>query len=205
MIYRVKPAFRASLRGMERALIAAGVTADALTVAGVVFAACGGLAIWLGREGGPLLLVVPAAVFLRTAANALDGMVATTTGTARPAGLVLNEAADRVADVLIFLPMALVPGVTDLLVAGALAMMLTTSCMGLAVQAAGGPRLYAGPMGKPDRMAVVGLAALAAAWVDPQHAFSAALWVVVVGGGLTLLRRGQLARRVLPPEHGSTR
>lgn len=202
MIYGVKPAFRAALRGVERALIAAGVRADALTIAGVAFAVCGGLAIWLGRDGGVVLLVVPVAVFLRTAANALDGMVATTTGTARPAGLVLNEAGDRVADVAVFLPMALVPGVPDLLVAGALAVMLTTSCVGLAVQAAGGPRLYAGPMGKPDRMAVVGVAALAAVWGDPARAFSAALWVVLVGGGFTLLRRAHLARRALTNEHG---
>lgn len=204
MIYGVKPAFRAALRGVERALVAAGVSADALTIAGVAFAACGGLGIWLGRDGGVVLLVVPVAVFLRTAANALDGMVATTTGTARPAGLVLNETADRVADVAVFLPMALVPGVPDLLVAGALAMMLTTSCVGLAVQAAGGPRLYAGPMGKPDRMAVVGVAALVAVWGDPERAFSAALWVVLVGGGFTLLRRAHLARRALTNEHGPT-
>lgn len=156
-----------------------------------------GLGVWLGREGGAWLILVPLGAFLRTAANALDGMVAKTTGRSRPLGEVLNETVDRVADVAVFLPMALVPGVPDLLVTGALAAMLTTSFLGLAVKAAGGPRVYAGIMGKPDRMFVAGAAGLVGLRVEPGTAFSWALWVVLAGCAVAFVQRAVAARKAL--------
>jgi hypothetical protein len=54
-IYALKPAFRRALAPIGRRLVGAGVSADAVTVAGVIFAAVGGLGIWMGRHGGPWL------------------------------------------------------------------------------------------------------------------------------------------------------
>ncbi|MGH2661594.1 MAG: CDP-alcohol phosphatidyltransferase family protein [Actinomycetota bacterium] len=196
-IYAVKPAFRALLRPLGAGLVRAGVSADAVTVAGVVFAAVAGLGVWLGREGSAWLLLVPLGAFLRTAANALDGMVAQASGAGRPLGEVLNETADRLADVAVFLPVGLVPGVPPLLVGGALAAMLTVSFLGVVIKAAGGSRVYAGVMGKPDRMFVAGAAALAALWLDPGRVFTWALWIVIAGSVVTLLQRARAARREL--------
>jgi CDP-diacylglycerol--glycerol-3-phosphate 3-phosphatidyltransferase len=125
-------------------------------------------------------------------------MVASTTGTARPVGDVFNEVADRVGDVAVLLPFVLVSDVNDVLVAGTIAATLVTSFLGLAVKAAGGSRVYTGIMAKPDRMFVVGAAAVAGLVIDdPGTAFTAALWVILVGVGITFLLRAAEARREL--------
>lgn len=196
-VYAIKPAFRRALAPIGRRLVRSGISADAVTAAGLVFAAVGGLGIWLGRHGDAWLLLLPAAAFLRTAANALDGWLAAETGTARPMGEVLNETADRLGDVAMFLPLVLVPGVPGALVAAALGAMLTASFLGVAVKAAGGPRVYAGIMAKPDRMLVLGAAGIVAVAVDPARVFVVALWIVVGGSALTFVERALAARRVL--------
>ena len=197
-IYSLKPAFRRALSPLARLMIRAGVSADAITASGLVFAALAGLGVWLGREAGGWILLVPVGAFLRTAANALDGMVATTTGTARPLGDVFNEVADRVGDVAVFLPFALVADVNDVLVAGTIAATLVTSHLGMAVKAAGGPRVYTGIMAKPDRMFVVGVAAIAGFVLDdPGAALTAALWIILSGIGITFLLRVAEAKRRL--------
>jgi CDP-diacylglycerol--glycerol-3-phosphate 3-phosphatidyltransferase len=196
-IYSFKPAFRKALAPFERALVRVGVSADAITVAGIFFAGLAGLGVWLGRSGTLWLLLVPVGCFLRTAANALDGMVAVSTGTTRPLGEVLNETADRIGDVACFLPVALVPGVDDLLVAGSLAAMLVTSFLGVSIKAAGGPRVYTGVMGKPDRMLVLGAAAVIALFLDSGVAFTVALWIVMIGSLVTILQRSAVGRREL--------
>ena len=141
-IYAIKPAFRRLLTPVAAAMTRSGVSADAVTTAGLAFAGLAGLGVWLGREGSAWLLLVPLAAFLRTAANAVDGMIATTTDTARPLGEVFNEVTDRLGDIAVFLPMALVVGVSAFLVAGVLAAMLVTSYLGVTVKAAGGSRIY---------------------------------------------------------------
>lgn len=196
-IYAVKPAFRAALRPVAGVLVRAGVPADAVTLSGLVFAGVAGLGVWLGRHGSPWLLLVPAGAFLRTAANALDGMVAQATGTSRPVGEVLNETADRLADVAVFLPVGLVPGVPPLLVGASLAAMLIVSFLGVVIKAAGGPRVTVGVMGKPDRMFVAGAASLAALWADPGQVFTWALWIVLAGCAITLVQRARTALREL--------
>ena len=196
-IYALKPAFRKALAPIGRGLIGAGISADAVTVSGVVFAGLGGLGVWLGRDGGAWLLLLPVGAFLRTAANALDGWIAQETATTRPIGEVLNETADRVGDVAIFLPVAFIPGVPLLLVAGALSAMLVTSFLGIAVKAAGGPRVYTGIMGKPDRMVMMGAAGIAGMFLEPEAVFTTALWIVLVGAVVTLVQRAIIARREL--------
>lgn len=196
-IYAVKPAFRRVLRPVAGGVARAGLSADAVTWAGLGFAVVAGAAIWLGREREWWLVLVPVGAFLRITANAVDGMVAQMTDATRPAGEVLNETLDRVADVAVFLPIGFVPGVPPLLVAGALAAMLTSSFLGMSVKAAGGRRVYSGVMGKPDRMAVVAAAAIVALWIDVGRTFTWALWLVLVGSVVTMLQRAVRARREL--------
>jgi CDP-diacylglycerol--glycerol-3-phosphate 3-phosphatidyltransferase len=197
-IYSLKPAFRRALSPTARLLIRAGFSADTLTALGLVFAAVAGLGVWLGRDANAWLLLVPVGALLRTAANALDGMIATTTRTTRPLGDVFNEVADRIGDVAVLFPLVLVPEVSDSLVAGTLAASLVTSYLGIAVKAAGGPRVYTGIMGKPDRMFVVGAAAIIGLVLDdPGTAFTWALWIILTGALITFWRRVSEARRQL--------
>ncbi len=194
-IYALKPAFRKALAPFGRVLVKSGTSPDAITFAGVAFAGIGGFALWLGRTGSAWLLVYPVCSLFRTAANALDGWVAQETGKGRPLGEVLNETGDRVADVLMILPTAFVPGVNRLLVSVALAAVLVSSFLGISIKAAGGPRVYAGIMGKPDRMLVLSAAAISALIVEPDIAFSVALWIILAGAAVTFVHRSVIARR----------
>jgi hypothetical protein len=93
-IYAVKPRFRRPLRGSARSLAARGVTPDQVTSAGIVASGLGALALGAGGRWRGAFVAVPVLAFARTAANALDGLVAEESGLGRPAGELYNETAD---------------------------------------------------------------------------------------------------------------
>ncbi|HEY2702330.1 MAG TPA: hypothetical protein VGL20_01445 [Candidatus Dormibacteraeota bacterium] len=195
-VYAVKPRFRRSLRGVEGRLIARGATADGITLAGLAgsLAIAGAVA---GSAAVPLLLVaVPPLAAGRLACNALDGMVAATRGTARPAGQVLNEMTDRVSDCAIVVAVAVRAGAPWAGLA-ALTLMLLGSAVGVASAAAGGRRQYGGVMGKADRMVLLAVAAPAALLTRVDPALS--VWLVAVAGGaaITLVQRSLAIRSEL--------
>lgn len=74
-----------------------GVTADALTIAGVGFAAASAVAIGLGHLGIGLALVLATAV-----PDLLDGAVAKAAGPTGLRGAFFDSTADRVSDSLVF-------------------------------------------------------------------------------------------------------
>jgi CDP-diacylglycerol--glycerol-3-phosphate 3-phosphatidyltransferase len=74
----------------------AGITADHLTVAGLVFAAATSIAIANGALRAALLLGVLCAL-----PDVLDGAVAKASGTAGPRGAFFDSVSDRVSDALI--------------------------------------------------------------------------------------------------------
>jgi hypothetical protein len=78
-------------------------------------------------------------------------------------------------------------GVRPALALGALAAAELASFVGVSARAAGGRRRYEGPMGKPDRMLVLGAAALAAA--------ASRRPARVLNAGLALIAAGALPRR----------
>ena len=138
--------------------------------------------------------LVPVFAFLRIMANALDGLVAQRSGTARPAGELFNESADRLGDAAFLGAAATLPGLAPIAL-GALAAAQLASFVGITARAAGGTRRYDGPMGKPDRMAVVSIAAIAA--IFTERAWPIALWVIAIGSLLTAANRYRLAHREL--------
>lgn len=197
-IYAVKPAFRRSLAGLAGTLVRRGVSADAVTTAGIVASGLGGGAILAGGRWSWWWLAVPACAFARIMANALDGLVAQQGGTARPAGELFNETADRLGDAAFLAPLAFVPGVNPGLALGALAAAELASFVGVTARAAGGSRRYDGPMGKPDRMAVVAVAAVVAAFVARADlVWTLTLCLIAAGGALTAANRYLRARRQL--------
>lgn len=198
-IYAIKPWFRCRLAGVTEALVRAGVSADRVTTAGIVAALLGGVAVWAGDALGPAWwFAVPVLVFLRIAANALDGLVALRSGTARPAGELYNETADRIGDAVLIGATALVSGVPAGLALGALAAAELASFVGITARAAGGTRRYDGPMGKPDRMAVLALAGLLAPLLpDSALVWRVALAVIAAGALVTAVNRYLRAHREL--------
>lgn len=131
-IYAVKPRFRGVLRGTARSLAGRGVTPDQVTSAGVVASGLGALALGAGRRWRGAFVAVPVLAFARTAANALDGLVAEESGLGRPAGELYNETADRLGDIAFLAGTAAVPGVRPALALGALAAAELSSFVGSA-------------------------------------------------------------------------
>lgn len=158
-VYGLKPKFQDLLRPAVNGLARAGVTANQVTVAALVMSlAAGGAIAW--ARGGRMLLLLPAALFVRMAMNAMDGMLAREHGQKSALGAVLNELSDVIADVALYLPLALVPGFDARLVVGVVVLAILTEMTGVIAVQIGASRRYDGPMGKSDRAFWFGLMAL---------------------------------------------
>ena len=198
-LYDIKPAFQQRLAGLADALTAFGVHPDLLTLAGLACAGAGGAALagGLALHQPAWLWCMPLFATARLTFNALDGMVAVRAGLARPWGKVLNEFADRLADLAFLAPLLLVPGLNPLLVTATLCMTLLVSYLGVLAEAAGAARQYGGVMGKADRMACLALAAVATAVTGSPLALQVLPYVLLIGGALTLVERGVRTHAVL--------
>lgn len=190
-LYDLKPRFQALLRPLAGRLARAGVTANAVTVAALVLSLAAGAAIALWPTAAWPFLALPIVLLLRMALNALDGIIAREHGQASRAGAWLNEAGDMVADLALYLPFALVPGVEPGLAVAAAAGAVATELAGLAAQSAGGSRRYDGPMGKSDRALVYGVSGLGLGLGTPAHP-----WLDFVLGAVLLLELATVIRRV---------
>jgi CDP-diacylglycerol---glycerol-3-phosphate 3-phosphatidyltransferase len=193
-LYAVKPWFVRRLALVEDALVARRVPADALTAAGLGASVLAGAAV----VGGGLLdapavwLAVAPLGVVRLALNALDGSVARRTGTARPFGLALNEVGDRLGDAAMIGATALLG--MPVLAAAALVCAMLTSFTGVLGHAVGAGRVNLGPMGKADRVAVLGIAGLAAAATGGAAPFAVALVVIIAGCLVTTVARMRALR-----------
>jgi CDP-diacylglycerol--glycerol-3-phosphate 3-phosphatidyltransferase len=158
-VYGLKPKFQDLLRPVVNGMARAGVTANQVTVAALALSAAAGGAIAWAR-GGKMLLLLPAALFVRMALNAMDGMLAREHGQKSALGAVLNELGDVIADVALYLPLALVPGFDAWMVVGMVVLAILSEMTGVIAVQIGASRRYDGPMGKSDRAFWLGLMAL---------------------------------------------
>lgn len=184
-LYALKPAFATRLRRLENVLHRRGIPADAVTFAALVLAVLTAGALALGAQSPLLWLAVGPLCLARMACNAVDGSLARRSGTASPRGAILNELGDRGADALTFAALAPVVGVP--LALGAVLVALSTSFVAVLGQAVLGQRFGTGPLGKPDRVAVLSVAATAAAFIGAGALVAGAL--VLVGLGLFTVGR----------------
>lgn len=194
-IYDIKPAFQNLLRPLTRALFAAGITANQVTVAAALLSVAVGACIAIFPTARWPLLLLPAFLFVRMALNAIDGMLAREHGQKSRLGAVLNEVGDVIADTALYLPLALVPGFSAPLVVIAVTLAIITELTGLVALQIGATRRYDGPMGKSDRAFVFGLFALLAGLRIPLAAWlTPALALILVLLAFTIINR---ARRAL--------
>jgi CDP-diacylglycerol--glycerol-3-phosphate 3-phosphatidyltransferase len=149
-VQSLKPGFQKLLRPFARRLAAAGVGADAVTVATASLSILIGLAVVVTGSVW-LLLAYPPALLLRMAGNAVDGMLAREFARPTPLGGLLNELGDLVADAALYLPLALVLPAPPWLVVTIVATALIGECAGITARTVGASRRYDGPLGKPDR------------------------------------------------------
>lgn len=107
-----------------------------------------------------LLLFLPVFLFVRMALNALDGMVASETGTQSAIGAVLNEVCDVVSDLVLFGAFTLLVPSPVWLWWVLIILGMLSEFIALAIFQAMGSRPFSGPFGKSDRALYLGVMAL---------------------------------------------
>lgn len=157
-IYGIKPWFRRKLSPLVKLLW--DVHPDVLTWSALGVSILAGVLLFQSYERPLLALAVIPLLILRLVLNALDGLLASETGKARAAGEVLNELSDRLADLAIFLGLALSPNENKLLGMLSVICILMVSYTGILGKAVGAERVYTGVLGKADRMVILMLACL---------------------------------------------
>ena len=182
---------------VARWLARRGATPNAISVVGMI---CGILAgIMFAMTPGAAhawFFWILGAVFvqLRLLANLYDGMVAVLRKIASPVGELFNEVPDRVSDAATLIGFGYAAG-SDL-VFGFVATIFAIFLAYLRAQGkvAGAHQEFCGPMAKQQRMATATIAAIACAvipgasdWQIPMFA----LWVIIFGSIITIIRRLQ--------------
>ena len=160
-IYDVKPAFQNLLRPLVRFLARRSVSANQVTITAVLLSlAVGGVILRWPDLRWPLLSL-PLALFLRMGLNAIDGMLAREHSMKTNLGGILNELGDVISDSAMYLPFAMITGISVPLVVIVVVLAVIGEMIGVAAIQVAGLRRYDGPMGKSDRAFVFGSLALA--------------------------------------------
>ncbi len=199
-----------------------GVRPSTLTLAALLLAAAAAGLEALVRWSTPILfLPVAVLIFLSGVFDVLDGEVARSTGTASSRGDFLDHTADRYADLLLLVGIAVSGFANPLLALVALVSLLLTSYMGTQAQAVGLGRQYGGLLTRADRLLLLAFAtflegdlslpwpwAPSAPW-ERLHAFGLRFTVLdvllayfVVAGQVTALARARGIYRGLAGSEG---
>ena len=194
--------------GLTRALARLGVSPNAVSIVGMLFALLAGYSFVRAPYGGRPELwwaLGALAVQLRMLCNMLDGMLAIEAGRHTKLGELYNDLPDRISDSLIlvgagFSVEQFLPGGSAL---GWLAALLAvlTSYVRVLGGAMGVPQPFAGPLAKLQRMFVITAGAIVAgiqnAVFRPGWAMIPALLIVVVGSAATIVRRVEYIAKTL--------
>ena len=199
-------------RGLAAALAGAGVSPNAISLAGLALGLAGGAALALrgltsvSEAGAAALLVAGGASNqLRLLCNLLDGLVAVEHGAGgSKMGDVYNELPDRVSDAAVAVgaghAAAALPGALEL---GYVLALLSVLCAYVRALGAslGAGQVFAGPLSKPVRGALLSVACVAAALFvasgQDASVLRGALVLLCAGTALTVLRRLRLVSRAL--------
>jgi phosphatidylglycerophosphate synthase len=182
-------------KSLASRLARAGVSANAISVAGMLAGLAAGAAlVFTARrpELARVLWVAAAALIqLRLLANMLDGMVAIESGTASKVGELYNEIPDRVSDTAVLVGLGYAAGGDpDWGWAAALAAMFT-AYVRTTGKGAGATSDFRGPMAKQQRMFLVTMTAILVAASPLRASMLPRIVLIVIAAGslLTALRR----------------
>lgn len=172
-IYQLKPAFQNLLRPTVQRLYERGITANQVTLVAAAISILLGALLAVFPSTLWLFALIPLWMLLRMALNAVDGMLAREFGQQSKLGAYLNELCDVVADSALYLPFALLAGVSPLLVVLVVVLAVISEYAGVLGPMVGASRRYDGPMGKSDRAFAFGVLGagvasglLPAAWIN---------------------------------------
>lgn len=182
-------------KALAKGLAASGLTPNAISVIGILFAAAGAWAFMSAPYGSQWLWLGGAlGIQLRLLANMLDGLVAVEEGKSSATGALYNEAPDRAEDALLLIAAGYACGVPELGY-GATILAFGTAYIRALGGALGFSQDFVGPMAKQHRMFVLTLAAIITFFwpssvigeivLNGPAVMIAALWLIVAGGALT--------------------
>lgn len=155
-VYQLKSRFQDLLRPLVSRLAQWGVTANQVTVAGMLISVAVGS--WLViAENKVWFWLIPAWLFIRMAMNAIDGMLAREFNQQSILGAYLNELGDLVSDIALFAPFLWVAPFQPHWMGLIIVLALLTEFAGLLGLSVGASRRYDGPMGKSDRALLFGI------------------------------------------------
>ena len=191
-IYDLKPAFQSVLRPIVRVLANRGLTANQITLAALGLSVVWGGLIALTQGALWTLWMLPIVLFVRMALNAIDGILAKEHDMKSDLGAMLNEMGDVLSDTALYLPFAVLEGVSPLWVTLFVIASILTEMAGILGAVIGKTRRYDGPMGKSDRAFVIGSTALALGLgVTPYLWVNGVLMIATILASWTVLRRCQ--------------
>lgn len=164
-IYDFKPRFQNLLRPLVGRLAARGATANQVTIFSAVGSVLLGLLLLIFPNDF-FLGLLPIWLFARMALNAIDGMLAREFNQKTNLGGILNELGDLISDAALYLPLAVVPPSSSVLVIILVILSMLTEAVGILKLGSQSTRRYQGPFGKSDRAFAFGLFALLLIFID---------------------------------------
>jgi archaetidylinositol phosphate synthase len=185
--------------------IRAGLTPNVVSVIAIGLACVAGLTFALAG-GEPLLYLVGALlVFLNGWFDMLDGAIARRLDTASSAGDLIDHVLDRYADIVVLVGLA--AGIERYGIGlAAVTGVLMTSYLGTQAQAVGLDRVYGGLVGRADRLVLIGIAGVLAAFVQESiYGLTVIGWLLVffaIVGHLTAMQRFYYALQMLGESSG---
>lgn len=205
-LYEIKPAFQNLLRPACAALARAGVTANQVTIGAMLLSVLTGAVLVLLHGQRWALLLVPVALLVRMALNAIDGMLAREHDMQSALGGLLNELGDVISDIALYAPFALIAGISPLAVSTVVVLAVISEMTGVLAVQIGASRRYDGPMGKSDRALAFGLLALLLGLgLEPGAWANALVTAVALLIAATIVKRAHAALQELRPASAITR
>jgi phosphatidylglycerophosphate synthase len=196
-------------RRAAAALAGAGIRPNTVSILSVLFAAAAGYCLYHvpDTSGVARSLLLVAAVLLvqgRLLCNLFDGMIAVEGGFRTLSGEIFNDFPDRLSDPVILVCAGYavrdLPGAVALGWLAGLLAVLTAYARTLA-GASGAPQRFLGPMAKQHRMALLcaalTIAAIVRPWSVAARIIALGLLLIVLGAGITTVRRARAAVRDL--------
>jgi phosphatidylglycerophosphate synthase len=187
-----------------RLALNSGISADGVSIVGILVSLAGAAALVTGFAAPWHLLIGAAAVQLRLLCNLVDGMVAVEGGRKSLYGPIYNELPDRLEDSVLLVAVGYAADPLLGLVLGLTAALVAAICAYVRMlgPALGQAQDFAGPMAKQQRMFILTLGLVAAfagtlLTGDAGNWLLVALELTIAGTLLTIVRRTwRIARRL---------
>lgn len=170
-------------------LISVGITPNGASIIGMILGILSGLAFYMTGVDGIFWFIGAVLVFLRSAFNIFDGMIAERTGNKTASGVFLNDFTDRIADAAMLIGLGHAQSSSPAMGYIATIMALLTGLTRLSGKVAGARMYYGGVMSKPIRMYLVIPSALIMAVHPVEGLVPLILILIAVGSAITVVQR----------------